>query len=77
MNKKIKIGGILIGILLGFSLGSITQNHVCNIAKQEMGTGTSFMKLTCTILTLPIDLILIIFFLVGLIGYLIWDYNNS
>ncbi|MEK6862306.1 MAG: hypothetical protein AABY07_10175 [Nanoarchaeota archaeon] len=67
---------IIISTLIGILLGGILEDHVCEVAKQDLGSATSLMKATCVILSIPIDWIILIVAVLGLMGYLIWDYNN-
>ena len=73
---KVKWGLIVLSIILGLTLGAILQEQVCSTAEQDLGTGTSVMKATCAILSIPTGIILLVLLLAGLIGYLIWDHYN-
>ena len=70
----VKWGLIIISIILGIALGAILQEQVCSTAEQDLGTGTSIIKATCVILSIPTDIILLVILLAGLIGYLLWDH---
>jgi len=71
-----KWGLIILSTIIGILLGGILEDNVCEVAKQDLGSATSLMKVTCAILSIPIDWIILIVAISGLIGYLIWDYNN-
>ncbi len=67
---------IILSIIIGIPLGSILEDNVCEVIKQDLGSATFIMKATCVILSIPIDWIILIIAMLGLLGYLIWDYNN-
>lgn len=71
-----KWGLIIISIILGITLGAILQEQVCSTAEKDLGTGTSIMKATCIIMSIPTDIILLVIILAGLIGYLLWEHYH-
>jgi hypothetical protein len=73
---KVKWGAIILSAIFGISLGGIIQESVCNAAQKDLGSGTLVMKASCAILSVPIDWIVLLLALVGLI-YLIWRYYSE
>lgn len=71
-----KIGLVIFVLFVGILLGGILQEHVCDIAKQNLGTGKSFMELTCNILSIPLEIILLIIAITGAVIYYIKTKEN-
>ncbi|MEK6915139.1 MAG: hypothetical protein AABW89_01200 [Nanoarchaeota archaeon] len=60
--------------IIGLALGLILKEEVCKVVNQELGTAKLVIKLTCTILSLPLDWIIFIVALLGLTIYLVRYY---
>lgn len=68
----IKIGLVIFVLFIGILFGSILQEQVCGITKTEyLGTGKPIAELTCKILSIPIEIILLIIAIVGSVIYYI------
>ncbi|MEK6841481.1 MAG: hypothetical protein AABX45_02710 [Nanoarchaeota archaeon] len=51
---------IILATILGIVLGSIIEGEVCKVSEQNLGTATGIVKLTCFILSIPIEIIILI-----------------
>jgi len=65
---------IIVALIIGIILGSVIEEHVCGVAKQNLGTATAIVRATCTILSIPTEIIVLIMILLGVIGYFIYNY---
>jgi uncharacterized membrane protein YraQ (UPF0718 family) len=67
-----KIGLVVFVLVVGLLIGGILQEHVCDTYKnEELGTGKSFVGLTCSILSIPLDLLLLFVAIIGAIVFYI------
>ncbi|MBT6690517.1 hypothetical protein HN903_02045 [archaeon] len=67
-----KIGLVIFVLFVGILLGGILQEYVCHINETgELGSGKPMVDLTCKILSIPLELILLIFAISGAIIYYI------
>jgi len=67
-----KIGLVIFTLFVGLLLGGILQQHVCDINQNEnLGTGKPMIELTCKILSIPLELILLVIAITGAIVYYI------
>ena len=59
---------MILCIIVTIALGGILKSEVCDVSEQDLGTGTPIMKATCIILSIPIDLIILILALIGIVN---------
>ncbi|MBU2615921.1 MAG: hypothetical protein KKC19_02350 [Nanoarchaeota archaeon] len=67
-----KIGLVIFVLFVGILLGGILQEYVCDINEnEELGTGKPMVQLTCNVLSIPLEIILLIVAITGAIIYYI------
>ena len=67
-----KMGLVIFVLFVGILLGGILQEHVCHInGSEDLGTGKSMIDLTCKVLLIPLEIILLVIAIAGAVVYYI------
>ena len=65
-----KVVLVIFVLFVGILLGGILQEYVCDINQNEdLGTGKSMISLTCDILSIQLEIILLIVAIIGAVIY--------